>query len=207
MIFFLILDDRPPVVGRRKRNIRGNLLGQGQGGRPQQYSGQKLQTFGDNSHDLKSRSPPPNYANCVAPPVPQRHNSHLDSRNHPEPNHPQFRTGNPNNGLRKQSDSSISNSPYHRGILVNGPNNNNSQVNNNSRTPTRHQGSFNDLNRDYNKNYPSRGGPNSIQLNNLEGSVETCSSDSSDSSLTLVNGGENLTHPDGHRHGYMDSVV
>ena len=81
----------------------------------------------------------------------------------------------------------------------------------NRETPTRHQGSFHDHNRDYNKNFPSRGGreggPHSIQLNNIGGSMETGSSASSDSSLTLVNG-ENPKYPERHRpSGYMDSVV
>ena len=81
----------------------------------------------------------------------------------------------------------------------------------NTGTPTRHQGSFHDQNRDYNKNFPSRGGrgggPHSIQLNNIGGSMETSSSASSDSSLTLVNG-ENPRYPEPHRpSGYMDSVV
>ena len=191
---FFLSDDRPPVVGRRKRNIRGNLLSQG-GGRPQQYSGQKLQTFGDSSNEHKSRSPPPNYANCMAPPIPQRHMNNPDSRKYP-----QSGDGNPYTGLRTHIDSNISNSPYHRDILVNGPNNN-SQMGDNTRTPTRHQG-------DFNKNYPSRG-PNNIQMNNIGGSVEISSSDSSDSSLTLVNSGENLNlrHHEAHRPGYMDSVV
>lgn len=192
-------------MGRRKRNIRGNLLGQS-GSRLQQYSGQKLQTFGDSSHDLSSRSPPPNYANCAAPPpIPQRQVFHLDSRKYLDSyqNNAQSRSGNPYTGLRTQNDN-VSNSPYHRGILVNGPNNNNGD---NTGTPTRNQGSFPDRNGDYNKNYPSRGGPNNIQMNNIGGSVETSSSDSSDSSLTLVNSGENLRLPETHRPGYMDSVV
>ena len=131
--------------------------------------------------------------------------NHLDSRKYPDSyqNNPQPRSGNLYTGLRTQNDN-VSNSPYHRGILVNGPNNNNGD---NTRTPTRNRGSFPDRNGDYNKNYSSRGGSNNIQMNNIGGLVETSSSDSSDSSLTLVNSGENLRHSETHRPGYMDSVV